>query len=512
MTAPYRAGRHPTATTADLVDDDLTGPLTVLAVVGGLIWAAAVGLLVFYLLVYVAHTTNLARYPYDLDQGEGYDLNSGLALARGLPIYTDNSRYPYYSSNYPPVFSAILSAIVQQTGPTLAAGRLLSATAALLTALLIGAVVYARKQVGLAALTAGLLYLGSVYVFHTTPLARVNALAVLFGLAGVACCLGRGWRWGAAAAVCFLLALYTKQTTIDAVAAGLLALALRDLRLGVAVGAVVGVVGGVLLLLLNAATDGGFWVNVVVGNVNPFDAKQAVDYYLNFLHLHLIVVGLAALEVFRAVRTRQPGPLELYWIFSMLLAISVGKWGAGESYFLAPIAASAVLAGQTFARLQRNIPYDDLAIFAGGAMLLIQAILLSHGPLYRLGPSFTDGGAQASVLSRWPGEPELRAASDLVQKLREADGPVLLEDPSYGIAAGKEVVGNATHLRNVYQAGRWSPDGLVADLRERRFSWVVLNAELYPEPVLAAIGRYYYLYETYEINGTTQQLFAPGDE
>lgn len=493
-------------------DDLPTGPLTVLALLGGLLWAVAVGLLVFYLLVYVAHTTNLARYPYDLDQGEGYDLHSGIALARGLPIYTDNSQYPYYSSNYPPIFSAILAAIVEQTGPTLAAGRVLSAAAALLTAALIGGVVYARTRVGLAALTAGLLFVGSVYVFHTTPLARVNALAVLFGLAGVACCLGRGWRWAAGAAVCFLLALFTKQTTIDAVAAGLLALVLRDPRLGVAVGAVVGIVGGVLLLLLNTATDGGFWLNVVVGNVNPFDPKQAVDYYLNFLHLHLVVVALAALQVVRSVRARHLGPLELYWIFSMLLAVSVGKWGAGESYFLAPIAASAALAGFPLARLQRNVPYNDLAVCATGVALLWQGVLFAHGPLHRLGPLFADGGAQASVLSRWPGEPEIQAASDLVQKLREADGPVLLEDPSYGIVAGKEVVGNATHLRNVHLAGRWSPDGLVSDLRERRFSWVVLNAELYPEPVLEAIGRYYYLYETYEINGTTQQLFAPGDD
>ena len=56
------------------------------------------------------------------------------------------------------------------------------------------------------------------------------------------------------------------------------------------------------------------------------------------------------------------------------------------------------------------------------------------------------------------------------------------------------------------------PEPLVADLEARRFAWVVLDAELYPEPILAAIGRYYYLYEEYEINGAKQQLFAPGAE
>jgi hypothetical protein len=471
-----------------------------------------VGVLYFYLLVYVSHAANLAAYPYDLDQGEAYDVNSGWLLARGQPIYTDNARFPYYSSNYPPVYSALLATIVAQAGPSLAAGRLLSAGAALLSAVVIAAVVGWRTGDGPAALTAGLLFTASTYVFHTTPLARVNALALLFALTGLACCLGRGWGWRAGVVVFFLLALYTKQTTVDAVAAGLLALALRDLKGSIVVALVIGFVGGIALLLLDTVHVGAFWLNVVVGNVNPFDTKQAVDYYRNFLEIHFVVVALATVQLIRSVRSREVGPFELYWLLSMVLAVSVGKWGAGESYFLAPIAASAVLAGQAVAQLHQQSERRPAMLAVAGCLLLIQGLLYAHGPLYRLGDLFVDRGAQASVLSRWPGEPEVTAAADLVELLKKADGPLLLEDPSYGLAVGKEVVGNATHLRNLYQAGVWSPDELVQDLRDRRFSWVLLNAELYPEPVLEAIGRYYYLYEEYEINGTRQRLFAPGEQ
>jgi len=499
-------------TAATIAGDPPDAGLSPVAVLGASLWAVALAGLLFYLLVYVAHTANLAAYPYDLDQGEGYDLNSGWLLAQGRPIYTDNSRFPYYSSNYPPVYSALLAPILAQAGRTLAAGRLLSAAAALLTTLLIGVIVRRQTGNGVAAVTAALLFISSTYVFHTTPLARVNALALLFALAGVACCLGRGIAWIVGAVVLFLLALFTKQTTIDAVAAGLLALALRDMRVGLLAGVVIGFVGGIGLLVLDTVHQGAFWLNVVVGNVNPFDAQQAVDYYVNFLQLHLIVVLLAGWEAARAVRARSVGALELYWLLSLVLAVSVGKWGAGESYFLAPVAASVVLTGQAIARLHRESVRRAWLLAAVGSLLIVQVGLFVHGPLYRLGPLFADRGAQASVLSRWPGAPEVGAAAELVELLRKAEGPVLLEDPSYGLAAGKEVVGNATHLRNLYQAGAWAPDNLVNDLRDRRFSWVVLNAELYPEPVLAAIGRYYYLYETYEVNGTTQQVFAPGEE
>jgi hypothetical protein len=486
-------------------------------VIGAVLVALGLAVLFFYLLVYVAHVTNLARYPYDLDQGEAYDVNSGWLIARSRPIYTDNGTYPYYSSNYPPVYSLLLAPIVAQSGPTLASGRLLSMAATLLSAMVMAGIVGVQTRSALAGVTTGLLYVGSTYVFHTTPLARVNGMAVLFAVGGLACCLGRRWWTYAGVVVLFLLALFTKQTTIDAVGAGLLALLIRDvrgrdMRVSIVVGMLIGLLGGAALLALNTASEGAFWLNVVVGNVNPFDAHQALVYYENFLQIHLPVVALAAWKVLHQARSRQVGPVELYWLFSLVLAVSVGKWGAGESYFLAPIGASAILAGQSVARLLRESVQHDSRLVVLGGLLLIQGFLYAHGPLYHLGPAFVDRGAQASVLSRWPGPPEVQAAAELVEMLAKAEGPVLLEDPSYGLAVGKEVVGNATHLRNVYFAGVWSPDNLVADLRERRFAWVVLNAELYPAPVLEAIGRYYYLYDEYEINGTRQQLFAPGAE
>jgi hypothetical protein len=482
------------------------------ALTGALLWALGIAVLFGYLLIYVAHAANLAAYPYDLDQGEAYDVNSGWLLAQGRPIYTDNQTFPYYSSNYPPIYSLLLSWVIGVTGPTLAAGRLLSVAAALLTALTIAVVVGWCTRDGPAALTAGLLFIGSTYVFHTTPLARVNALAALFAVAGLGCCLGRGWGWRVGVVVCFLLALYTKQTTVDAVAAGLLALALRDVRGGMLVGLVIAFAGGAALLFLDSVHRGAFWLNVVVGNVNPFDAKQAIDYYRNFLELHFVIVALAGWQLIRSVRAREVGPFELYWIFSLALAVSVGKWGAGESYFLAPICATAVLAGQALAAIHQRSERRPALLGLIGGLLLLQGFLFTHGPVYRLGPLFVDRGAQASVLSRWPGETEVKAAEELVGLLKRAEGPLLLEDPSYGLAIEREIVGNATHLRNLYQAGAWSPDALVGDLRERRYSWVLLNAELYPEPVLEAIGRYYYLYEEYEINGTRQRLFAPGEQ
>ena len=51
---------------------------------------------------------------------------------------------------------------------------------------------------------------------------------------------------------------------------------------------------------------------------------------------------------------------------------------------------------------------------------------------------------------------------------------------------------------------------MVNDLRTHQYAIVILDAELYPEPVLRAIGQSYFLDRSVGVNGTTQHVFLPG--
>ena len=81
-------------------------------------------LLGVYAVVYVQNAVQLAGFPFDLDQGEGYDAWSAWMVNLGQLPYTSNAEFPYYSSNYPPVWSYLVSIPMAWLGPGLASARL----------------------------------------------------------------------------------------------------------------------------------------------------------------------------------------------------------------------------------------------------------------------------------------------------------------------------------------------------------------------------------------------------
>jgi hypothetical protein len=470
-------------------------------------------LLLAYGLIYLQFAIQLINFPFDLDQGEGYDAWSGWLINVGQLPYTSNVQFPYYSSNYPPLWSYLVSIPMAWVGPGLGAARIVSTVAALATAAVLGIAAYRLSRRPMAAVLAGGFFIASPYVFHTTPLARVNSLALLSAVVALtllddARMSRRRIVFGALA---LTAALFTKPTAVDAAAAATLAVLLRQPRYGVLLAASVATVGAVGLGVLMALTRGAFWLNVVAGNANPFDIRQLTDYLGNFGVLHCVLLALAAAECGAMLVKRQWSPWALYAIASGVAALGVAKWGAGESYFLGLIAATCVLSAVWVGRFLDGLP-DARLRWALGAALLIQGLLLSHATVSSALPWLPDRGPQSALLGHAPSADDQFLGEKIASEVRGLRGPVLSEDPSFAVYAGKPLVGNATHLRNLYEAGLWDPAPMVSDLAAHKYAMVILDAELYPEPVLAAIGRFYFLDRSVRVNGATYQLFLPGTE
>ena len=92
----------------------------------------------FYLIVYTVYAIRLFQFPFDYDQGEGFELMDTVLFSQGEWPYRDNDTYPFYSSNYPPLFHVITVPLVWLFGPQYWTGRLVSYLGTLITALAIG--------------------------------------------------------------------------------------------------------------------------------------------------------------------------------------------------------------------------------------------------------------------------------------------------------------------------------------------------------------------------------------
>jgi hypothetical protein len=142
--------------------------------------------------------------------------------------------------------------------------------------------------------------------------------------------------------------------------------------------------------------------------------------------------------------------------------------------------------------------------------LVAQAGLFVHEPFSRYLGIQGDLGLQSDALGTTPRAEDSLAGWELIGILNSNPGPVLVEDASYVLVDGQEIVGNPTHLRNLHESRHWRGDQLLADVEAHRFKWIVLDAQLYPESVLEMIGRTYYLYEVVQHRGVDQWIFAPG--
>jgi hypothetical protein len=510
--------------------------------------ALALVVLLFYFVTYLVYARSLFAFPFDYDQGEGFELYDAIRLARGEHIYLDNARYPFYSSNYPPVYRLLLAPLVALFGPHLWVGRALTFATSLILGGLIAlaarrawaAEARAPVLLGAALLPAyaGLAFFAANYVYHVGPLARAHVPMVMFAFAGllcldVACGARRSARWAGLGVALLVVAGFTKLQAVDALAAGFAYLLLRQPRWGLRALLVSALVTAAVVLALNVATQGQFWLNVVLANVNEYDIAVTWQTYGQWFRLQAVLIICSALYVgwdaARALRARSLRPItiwSLYFVAGSAMGMLTGKWGAGPTYLIAAIAASCVCTVGLLGRLWRALVGEaGRPAWRPAVALLAGAIFLAQGALnVRLPTSGRLFGAVARLIgvadapSSYPPYPYYDAAGftqlghlldpadaaagwAIVEVVRSVQGPVWSEEAMFTLLAGKDVVTNPTQLLNLSKAGLLDTSQMIAMIEQRAFGAVIFRALFYPDDVKAAIFRNYYWAHRFTMNG-----------
>ena len=520
-----------------------------------------------YFIIYLIYAIELFRFPFDYDQGEGFELMDTVYFSRGEWPYRDNDSYPFYSSNYPPLFHVVIVPLVWLFGPQYWTGRVVSFLGTLITALAIGyAVARGRGQptrperrYWLAAIS-GLCFLASNYVYHVGPLFRQHMFMVMFETLAVVLLAvtiereerdGRHYNWSLLGVMILLLAAgYTKQLAYATVAAVFIFLFLRNPKRAFIWAIPFAAVTGLIFLGINVATDGEWMLNTVTANLNPFVPGQAEGLFRQWFRLHTLIIIVSSVYAIYQLYATRLSIYAIWFIAATVNSVTAGKWGAGESYFATAIAAACILSGLAFHHLldwARGHEWGTVSraywVAIGlpsviGLLYLWQASLVFHMPTHTpalatiartlgqptevmIAPQTSCSAprppesipyvdrAGVSLLGRPPNADDTAAGKQIAALIAQGDTPAFSEDAGFNLFIGRDVVTNPTQLLNLYNNNAVDLTEMIGMLDEQAFDTVVLRAQFYPGPVLDMIGQRYETTDLVQMNGFVYCVMRP---
>lgn len=518
-----------------MIYDQITKPT--IARMAKLLQIVVLAIFILYLVISVIYALSLFRFPYDYDQGEGFELNDSLLFMHGQWPYQSNEIFPFYASNYPPLFHLLVIPLFLIFGKTLAAGRILSFAATLLIAGLVGWVVYGQTRVKFIATISGLMVLASNFIYHIAPLFRQHMLMVLFELLAVIFIARyddpkHGKRNIFFSMLFLLCAGYTKQLSVATLIAVLAFLFLRAPKRSIIAGVGLAVVAGGIFLWINTATQGQWFLNTITANANLYDYQQALQLYGQFFSLHFLIAGLAIGYVVYELYWDRLSAYSVWFALALANSALAGKWGAGESYFATVIVAACVLSGFAFGKIKEKLPhrFPRSAIglaFAIPLLYLLQAWGVRHlptdGPIFGTVADVIGIGRNASVYAGYPyydavgytqaghqpTEADAQAGDRIVSIIRSSGKVALSEEALFAIRADQPVVSNPTQLLNLWNNRALDPTDLIAAIDHQQFGTVVFRAQFYPPPILQAVGARYQPIDDITLNGFVYHILAP---
>ncbi|PYQ02393.1 MAG: hypothetical protein DMF82_16210 [Acidobacteria bacterium] len=419
-------------------------------------------------------------YPYDLEWMEGGMLCHALRVVQREPIYAEPSAR-FVSFAYTPLYPILLGLLAPVAGVGYVPARAVSVAA--FAGALIVAYAFVRHAGGSRAAAFGTAALPAAAFAPTGAwydLARIDSL--FLGLTAAAVAVGWWRRNGpagpVAAGVLITAAFFTKQTALPFAGALGLALLLARPRAAVLYAATVAMLGGALLAWAHLASGGWFWTYAFgLHRRHPFDALDAVVVTPARLFLllgpGLVLLGLALR------RTRAPDLL--YATGMALTGLVASALGAGTewSYHNALIPGvyfTALAVGTATAAVE---PWQPVV----ASLLLAAAVGCAPGGLLALAARALPRAGLALPLGYDP-RAFLPSAADrergdaLVARLAASPGDVFVPDHSfYPHLAGKPTSLHAMNIADLQGAGLRVPKDLVEQMRQKRFSLVVVDRE-----------------------------------
>lgn len=419
-------------------------------------------------------------YPYSVDYGEGPLLDQAVRIHEGEPVYRIGIQQPpYVITNYPPVFTGLLSLFNSAEHASLLPGRIISAVSTLGSALFIFLIVYRHNKDGIAAALAATFFLILPFTFQWGVYMRVDNLALLFATAALFTLLRwRDEKWVLIpVAVLLTLAAYTRQSYLLATpfACGVYLL-FKDWKRAFYLAGITVLLVGLLFGIFMVTTNGGFWQHIGVANQNLF-RWETVEYYFkdelgdNFLILSLFTLlffltGWMVIDEWKLVAP--------FLVGAVVSGITVGKIGSSVNYLLELCAAMALSAGLFFSWLQQaeekrpaslqNQVVQGLAVALFGVLAFFQMRTMLEIDLLE---------KSTHIKYRIAAEDDLAQIEALIANV---PGRVLLTEQMHLLPQhGKAIYLQPFEMTQLYYDGTWKQRDFLKEIDDQAFDLILFH-------------------------------------
>ncbi len=528
----------------------------------------ALVIMVFYFGVYVAYGANLIQFPFDYDQGEGFELEDVVRFSEGQWPYADIETYPFYGSIYPPLYHIWLVPLAWVFGPAYWYGRLFSFLSTLVTAAAIGYAILRETQTAksdpttrqLAALLAGLAFLASPIVYHIGPLFRQHISMVMFETLAIVVLAhaneiesnSKRHKQLLIGFGLLLAAGYTKQLAAFTAIAALIFLFIRNPRRAIAWGIGFGLVGIGIFALLTLSTNGHWWTQTIIANVKDFSPDQATGLLRAYLKMHIWLLIPAILLIVYELYFSRISIYSVWFVVVVVLnAMSAGTWGAGDSYYATSIAALCILSGifavrtlttswtfydNVYTRLFIQPLRSVLPALKALGLILVPLLFIAYGravlhmPITgaifaqvagvfaiedNTGYNYQDPDGYTThayaYIGHFTTQADIDAGHQIVDLIEAipVNVPILSEEAAFSLITERDVITNPVVLYILDQAGAYDSSELVTMIKDQTFGLIILRARFFPHGVNVAITTHYKEDQRIQMNGFDYIIMRP---
>lgn len=451
-------------------------------------WALALALAAVLgarVLAGVGTQAEIFAFPFQLDESEGMIVAETMLLSQGTNIFDPVTPDLFVAAPYPPLFYLLALPFQALLGdePTFKAGRAITLFATLLAGLAIFGIVVQLTRSRLGGAVAALAFWSLSLVTFWGSLVKPDMLGVALGLVGLLWLVSRpgGQVWWALPL--FLLAFFTKQTSIAAAAAATGYLLLTTPRRGLAFGAAYAAGAIVPSLLLDMATRGGYFYHMFTIHDLPWFAERFALFMGNFVASYgvLLVPGALAAAAFGVVwlvrrLRREPADsagdrtiiVTGYLLGSLLVASGTGTHGGNHNHLLDLAAACSLGLGAGLGVLLERASTTWKAV----AVVPMAVVLLWAPSLF--------GTPEWLQLEFNQLKPERVAGlNNIFQYVTNDPGEAYSDNVGLLLAARKRLWSTDPFTQtHATQFGRWDESKLVGAIRDRRFSQIILRDDV----------------------------------